>query len=164
MLFALIPAQAQAPYHNLSQARNWIEPIRTPVIATESPIIVFNIRNGYTIPNRNILSPAEVKIDERTEIINHISELWKDDAKNALRIFYLESGLNPYAYNPETEAKRLGKTQWSSCGIAQINSPQCIVTDNPLFDYKYNLDIAFKKYQENGWYPWYRVSKSLKVL
>ena len=145
MLFALMPAQAQAPY-NLSQTRNWIEPIRTPVIATERPIIVFNIRNGYIIPNRNILSPVEVKIDERTEIINYISELWKNDAKTALRIFNCESGLNPKAIN-WNDARITGYPSW---GIAQLNRPKFDGWDN----WKINLDSAFELYQARGFEPW----------
>ena len=145
MLFALMPAQAQAPY-NLSQTRSWIEPSRTPVIATESPIIAFNIRNGYITPSRNILSPVEVKIDERTEIINYISELWKNDAKTALRIFNCESGLNPKAIN-WNDARITGYPSW---GIAQLNRPKFDGWDN----WKINLDSAFELYQARGFEPW----------
>src|SRR3990167_4509052 len=135
LFIALFPAEAQAPY-NLSQARNWIDSPRT--FTFNSTEFAFNTQNGYIPQSSNILSPVEVKIDERTEIINYISELWKDDAKTALRIFNCESGLNPKAIN-WNDARITGYPSW---GIAQLNRPKFDGWDN----WKINLDSAFELY------------------
>lgn len=96
-------------------------------------------------------------------IKNSIRELWGVDADKMIRIINCESNWNVYAYNPETEAKRLGITKFSSCGLAQINSVECQPNESPLYDWKYNLDRAFEKYQERGFQPWKVCSRKENV-
>lgn len=86
---------------------------------------------------------------------------WNDE--HALLIARCESGLNPYAFNPETEPKRKGLTRYSSCGIFQINSPICTQADNVLYDYKYNIDTAYKMWQTRFWQPWINCSAKYNI-
>jgi hypothetical protein len=84
-----------------------------------------------------------------SQIIEEIKKYdWNTDI--AIAIAKCESGLNPKAFNPETSSKLKGITTYSSYGIFQLNRPY----DERLYDYKYNISLAYELYQRRSWQPW----------
>ncbi len=82
-----------------------------------------------------------------TELIEaYIRDLWGDKAETMIKIVACESGFNPKAIN-WNDAKITGMP---SQGVAQINAPY----NEKLFDWKYNLDVAFEMYQRRSFQPW----------
>ena len=118
-----------------------------------------DIQSTYTVPN-GIKKELNHNVNVTTDkdlISDYIrSKDWNDE--HALLIFTCESKLNPYAFNPETGAKAKGLTKYSSCGIAQINSPLCDKSGCILFDYKYNIDRAYELWKSRFWQPWINCS------
>ena len=114
----------------------------------------------------NIYNPVEITVSNDL-ISDYIrSKDWNDE--HALLIFNCESNLIADRFNPETESKRKGLTKYSSCGVAQINSPLCVgangkCVDNPLCDYKYNIDVAYEMWTRRGWQPWINCSARYKI-
>lgn len=98
------------------------------------------------------------------EILDYIySKEW--DYGEAIKILDCESGGVKRAHNAELVAKAKGLTEYSSCGLFQINSPLC--PDDPeeesvLYDPKTNIDAAWELYKERGWQPWLICSKKMK--
>ncbi len=80
------------------------------------------------------------------------------------KIISCESSWNVRAFNPETRAKELGITKWSSCGLFQISAPECIPEDNIWYNPIENIKRAFELYQKRGWQPWYNCGKKLGLL
>ena len=87
-----------------------------------------------------------VSVEDRVRIeINKYD--W--DIELVTAIFLAESGLNPNAYNPEWHKNCQG-----SIGVAQV---ACIhYPENPtaLYDYKFNIEIAYNLYSKYGWKIW----------
>lgn len=94
-------------------------------------------------------SPVSSEIDR---IKAYILEVFGTD--KAIDIALCESGLQPYAYNPELYAKSKGITEYSSCGIFQHNDPRCEASGSEVYNWKYSVDLAKEKYDRRGWYPW----------
>lgn len=103
---------------------------------------------------------ADLVYDEDSLVIKEIKKYdW--DISMVLRIAYCESGLYPRAFNPETKAKELGITKWSSCGIFQVNSPECFKEESVLYNYKYNIEKAYEKYLSQGLGAWKNCQEKL---
>lgn len=94
--------------------------------------------------------PRVVVPFDKAPIVAYIESLWGARAQQAIAVFNCESGLNPNAFNPETASKLKGITKFSSYGVAQINA----AFDERLYDYKFNLDVAYQMYLNRGWRPW----------
>lgn len=90
-------------------------------------------------------NPTNLKT-EKEEIIDYIRLKFGEDSDMALKVFTCESGLRPSAIN-WGDAKITGMP---SQGIAQINAPY----NDDLFDWKYNIDIAYEMYSRRNWQPW----------
>jgi len=84
--------------------------------------------------------------NQKDEIIAYIHKLWEDKADTMIKIVACESNFRPEAINWQ-DAKITG---WPSQGITQINAPY----NEELFNWKYNLDVAFEMYQRRGFQPW----------
>ena len=98
---------------------------------------------------------------EKERITRYIREVFQGDGAAAIKIAQCESGLNAYAYNPETIAKQKGVTLHSSCGVFQINSSECELSENPLYSYRENIDRAFALFQKRNWSPWLNCKNKL---
>jgi len=94
-------------------------------------------------------SPKSSEIDQ---IKAYILEVF--GTQTAIDVAFCESGLEPYAYNPELYAKSEGITEYSSCGIFQHNDPRCDDKNSEIYDWRYSIDLAKEKYDARGWYPW----------
>ena len=108
-----------------------------------------------------VITAHKTSTATKEEISKYIKEVFGLAYPEAIAIFTCESGLNPYAYNPETKAKERGITRYSSCGVAQLNSSECKPDGSILFDYKTNIERAYEMYQARQWKPWYNCSKKL---
>ena len=84
--------------------------------------------------------------------------------ENAVKLAICESGLKPYAYNPEVYAKSMGITEYSSCGVFQHNDSRCEDKASELYDPYYSVDLAKEKYDKRGWNPWTNCAKRLGLL
>lgn len=83
----------------------------------------------------------------KTEIEAYIRATFKQDGEIMVAIAKCESGLRPEAVN-WGDAKITGLP---SQGIFQINAPY----NEKLFDWKYNVDVAYKDfYLKRGIQPW----------
>jgi len=83
----------------------------------------------------------------KTEIEAYIRATFKQDGQIMVAIAKCESGLRPEAVN-WGDAKITGLP---SQGIFQINAPY----NEALFDWKYNVDVAYKDfYLKRGIQPW----------
>lgn len=151
-IFLAIPSKAEAPTNNFQQARSWLEAPRTPEFATEMPLTAIFSPEGYIIPLSNPLSPAEIQKSEREKILELINELWGNQSKTALRIFWCESKLDPLI---------ISKT--GDVGITQINlsahwekipgetkSEKIVWLQNR----ENNLSFAYQLYVQENWIPW----------
>lgn len=124
---------------------------------------LFTIQEGFSFNwGKNVRKEEEIKIivqelpkriiqkEDKAAIIEYIRSFdWNDTI--AIQVATCESGLDPKALNLETRAKELGITKYSSYGIFQENRPY----DERYFDWKYNIDVAYKEfYLKRGWKPW----------
>lgn len=98
------------------------------------------------------------------DIEQYILEVFGSDGYDAIKIARCESGLNTMAFNPETIAKQRGVTKFSSCGIFQNNDARCDDKTSQIYDYKYNIQEAYRKFKRSKGFegPW--VICSEKVL
>lgn len=85
---------------------------------------------------------------EKERISQYIREVFGRDGESMLAIAKCESGLNPKAINwKDMEITGVGPSQ----GIFQLNMPY----NEQLFDWKYNIDIAYSNfYLKRGIQPW----------
>lgn len=88
------------------------------------------------------------------DIIDFVCDVFKDNCMSALKILNCESSGNRYAVNPETRAKELGITKFSSCGLFQINSELCEEEESILYNPIENINQAYQLYLLKGWFPW----------
>lgn len=87
------------------------------------------------------------------DILDRILKVFrKDEYQNAVNIMNCESTGNRYAYNDEEFAKSMGWTEFSSCGLFQINSELCTENNSILYNPFVNIDEAFKKFSVH--YKW----------
>jgi len=84
--------------------------------------------------------------NQKDEIIAYIHKLWEDKADTMIKIVACESNFRSEAINWQDATI----TGWPSQGIAQINAPY----NEELFNWKYNLNVAFEMYQRRGFQPW----------
>ncbi len=103
--------------------------------------------NAPTTPEKRTKTPL---IDE----IKAELALYDWNTETMLKIAFCESSYNIYAFNPETYAKEKGLTKFSSCGFLQINSAECEKDDSPLYDLKYNIAQAYKKFKTQNYNAW----------
>lgn len=87
------------------------------------------------------------------QIKDYVRRLWGKNADTMIKIIQCESNFNPKAIN-WNDAKITGMP---SQGVAQINAPY----NERLFDWKYNLDVAFEMYQRRSFQPWSCFTKKL---
>jgi hypothetical protein len=142
-----------------------------PAITAPQPIVV---AQSYLIAPYVSTEPISASVDKtvlseypsfaRSEITEYIETLWKEKTQEAITVFTCESGLNPMAFNPETYAKAKGITKYSSCGIVQNNDPRCDDKTSQLYDWKYSIDLGYKKYLERGWQPWRNCAKKFGII
>ena len=115
-------------------------------------------KDNVKIIPKNISEKQFNRDPSEEEIIKYIRTVFHEDPDVAVAVFKAESGLNPKAYNPELNSKKLGYTKYSSCGIVQHNDVRCVPynEDNPsiLYDWKYNIDFGYEKWKSRGWKPW----------
>lgn len=88
--------------------------------------------------------------------MREIRQTFPKNAALAVAVAKSESGkqLNPQAYNPEWHYDANGnKVCQGSYGIMQI---ACVHVEDPerLYDPGYNLQVARRIYEADGWYPW----------
>lgn len=122
----------------------------------KEPIIEYFNANDQYISKIN--PPPEITKDG---IRDYIFSLWGENGDKAYDIMLCESSGNVNAFNPEKEAKIKGITKYSSCGLFQINHPNCDNKQNQLYDWKYNIDFAYnEKYLKGGFEKhWIHCSK-----
>jgi|SRR3990167_2300001 len=80
------------------------------------------------------------------DIKTYIRVLWGNQAETMIKIVACESNFRSEAINWQDATI----TGWPSQGIAQINAPY----NEELFNWKYNLNVAFEMYQRRGFQPW----------
>lgn len=138
-----------------------------------NPILIQSAQaQGLQGPQEPIVKAYRVYRPTDQEIIEYIHKVFRTNADGAILIATCESGLNTYAYNPETEAKKKGITDDSSCGIFQHNDPRCVDTDadglldpsSKLADWKYNIDEAYQKFLARAWDPWRNCATKYNLL
>lgn len=79
-------------------------------------------------------------------VVDFIEMLWGDEAGDAIKVFTCESRLNP-------SVEHWNNNGSVDTGVAQINSVHGI-NQKWLRDYRINLLVAYKLWQEQGWRPW----------
>lgn len=112
----------------------------------KEPVIEYSNANDQYISKIN--PPPEAT---KNGIKDYIIQLWGENWNKAYEIMLCESGGDINAFNPEEEAKKKGITEYSSCGLFQINHPDCDNKQSRLYDWKYNIDFAYnEKYLKGG--------------
>lgn len=98
------------------------------------------------IVEKQVEKPVAVYTHPKT-IEDKIKALWPNDWETAIKVFTCESGLNPTAYNENTNGS-------IDVGIAQVNSIHG-VSAKMLTDVDVNLAVARQIYDNaGGWTPW----------
>ena len=84
---------------------------------------------------------------QRQEIENYVREVFGEYADEAFKLLECENkNLDPRAVNDNTEWGGLGVDR----GIFQINSYYHPLTDEQAFDYKQNIDYAWRMFVNDG--------------
>ena len=85
---------------------------------------------------------------QRQEIENYVREVFGEYADEAFKLLECENkNLNPRAINDNTEWGGLGVDR----GIFQINSYYHPLTDEQAFDYKQNIDYAWRMFENDNY-------------
>ena len=121
------------------------------VVSVEGASIVQVLETATTSEQ---IIPIRIHNESERDIIEYIYKTFGKSGGDAVRVFRCESGLKTTAFNLETQSKERGVTKWSSCGIAQINSPLCHKEVSPLYDYRHNIEVAKEMFDARGWKPW----------
>lgn len=116
--------------------------------AKSKPLVHINEALATTTPE--IVVQIEVVIDWTPERIEEeIRNTFPEAPNTAVAIAKAESGLNPKAYNPEAHRGCNG-----SIGIMQIACVHNRHDLDELHDIQYNLKVARRIYEAEGWKPW----------
>ena len=109
------------------------------------------------LPGLSVLATRVAEIEE-TEITAYIRRVFGIHGNDAIAIAYCESGLNPSAVN-------WGDMKFApyvpSVGLFQHH--EGFVSSN-WNDYRYSADLAYEKFLERDWKPWYNCAKELGLL
>ena len=110
------------------------------------------------LPKVSVLATYVATKVEETEITAYIRQVFGLYANNAIAIANCESKMSPLAVN-------WGDTKFvphvPSTGLFQHHEGFV----NPDWnDYKYSTNLAYKKFEQRGWYPWINCAKKLGLL
>lgn len=98
---------------------------------------------GYEAVCGGVVAPTS---EQTGDVEGYILFVFGADGPAAVAVATCESGLDPSAYNPS-----------GASGVFQIMpSTALAIGADPalLFDAKYNIDTAYRLYQQQGWSPW----------
>lgn len=95
-----------------------------------------------------VVVPKDSKMTEKQQILNYIVEVFGDESANAITII---NKCENHNFDPKA-------TNWNSngsedVGIFMINSVHGYSKEQ-LIDWKFNIDVAKKIYDRNGWSAW----------
>ncbi len=102
---------------------------------------------SQSLPPSAVLVAETAPLTEKQEIMSYIVEVFGDDADDAIALVGQceNKGWNPQAVNHNKNGSR-------DLGIFQLNDRYHGGEEN--FDWKTNIDKAYKIFSRQGWTPW----------